>query len=354
MDDNMQYTQIVDEKTGEIKYVPVNPPKQADSPENGEAKGKKKKQSSWQSKPGGGRDHSSPYEGTRENKYGGEDYDEIVERGDFKVDNHLTDMFRNIQANNKRLRYDKRLQSGKLDGRRLTAYKTSDRLFKKKAIKHRDYQFTIMVDLSGSMFGSKNDREPENILESKMAIALSSVVKLSHSLEDANLRVAVVGMNNAVGLVKSFNEEVNDEAILGRFRTLVTSNDDEQGEAFMAGTSEAVAYEETVKYIMANTPPKRENVVIVLSDGAPGIDYNLENTPVVFEGKFKRTPSNIMKSEYSRNTDVLYRYWERQKAVKVFGIGIMHKATQIPNAKLVNSLDDLPRVINSLVENVLM
>src|SRR5690606_10558183 len=64
----------------------------------------------------------------------------------------LVEVMQGLEDNNKKLRYATRLQTGKLDGRRLTAYKTSDKLFKKKAIKHKDYQFTILVDTSGSMF----------------------------------------------------------------------------------------------------------------------------------------------------------------------------------------------------------
>jgi len=351
---NMKYTQKIDPKTGEISYVPETPPQ-------GQGDGKSKNKSGS----GGDKQYNPKSTQAASKELLGNNHDyELNERIlqdietdysifgnngrrlDFKPDNKLTKALEALEVNNKKLRYDRRLLSGKLDGRRLVAHKTSERLFKKKAIKHRDYQFTLLVDTSGSMF------------DSKITTAISSVSKIVQSLEQLNIPVAVWAMNNAVVLVKDYRETYDETDVMNRFKFSMSGQVKSDDDAvFAGGTSEYVAYEEALERAKANSTHKTKNVAIVLSDGAPGCRN--EYTPVFADGKVTE-----YKTEYSRHTgayqpsanrtDSLRTWWERRKfEIEAYGIGLYSDARQVTNAKSINNIKQLPEVMNNLIQNIM-
>lgn len=403
MNPNVKYTQKVDEKTGEITFVPDTPPQNGNGQGGGKGgQSKQSEDSQQQSNTSGGT------KGAEHHKDGDKDgnsdptkkgkkttnlkaiigdgqvvfpayylndikkeQDRLAEDYfDFTPNHKLEELLGNLEANNKKLRYAKRLQGGKLDGRRLTAYKTSDRLFKKKAIKHKDYQFNILIDTSGSMF------------HDSLMTAMSAVAKTVKAIESLGMPVAVWSMNLATGLVKDYNEEFNDETfkrnmvIMGggmiadrqrnthlsdkeyaaQMEAISTdktpqsiSNTKVRGiERFAGGTIENVAYEQSLAYSKAHSTAKTKPVFIVLSDGEPGGDLN--QVPLLIGDKIE-----YVKMPESGNTvPELRKWWERRSTeLTVYGIGIYSSCGQVPNNQTISDLEKLPEVMSDLVQQII-
>lgn len=404
MNPNVKYTQKVDEKTGEITFVPDTPPQNGNGGGGGQSGQSKQSEEGQQQSntPGGtkGAEHQKGDDGEHDNsdptKKGKKttnlkaiigdgqvvfpayylndikkEQDRLAERYfDFTPNHKLEELLGNLEANNKKLRYAKRLQGGKLDGRRLTAYKTSDRLFKKKAIKHKDYQFNILIDTSGSMF------------HDSLMTAMSAVAKTVKAIESLGMPVAVWSMNLATGLVKDYNEEFNDEtfkrnmvimgggmiadrdrnthlsdkeyaaemeAIMNDKTSQSLSNTKIRGiESFAGGTIENVAYEQSLAYSKAHSTAKTKPVFIVLSDGEPGGDLN--QVPLLIGDKIEY----VQMPEGGNDVSDLRRWWEKRATeLTVYGIGIFSSCGQVPNNQTINDLEKLPEVMSDLVQQII-
>lgn len=412
MQQGVKYTQVVDEKTGKITFVPDSPPEQGEGDGgggNGQGQNQQSQnpsQSQQQSQGGGSgggpqgsgekpeqgeegeqKDASgAPKRGKRtefntKHDIGGgvfwpkhvldevrndrEEYEE--EYFDFKENAKLNELLTGLEANNKKLRYSKRLQKGKLDGRRLTAYKTSDRLFKQKAIKHKDYQFNILIDTSGSMFYSE------------LMTAMSAVAKTVKAIEQLNMPVAVWSMNYALGLVKDYDETFDDErfkenmlimssgVVIDRENQSLSDSEVEQEIAemqngqltlgntnlrglnhFTSGTIENVAYEQSLAYSKANSGPKTKPVFIVLSDGEPG--GHLSKVPVLMGD----TVEYVEMPDTDNDVNSLRRWWEKRATeLTAYGIGIYSSCGQVPNSQTINDLEQLPEVMSDLIQQII-
>jgi hypothetical protein len=338
MNDKQTYTQVIDEKTGEIKYVPNTPPTPPEALAN--MAGDKNAKASGE-RPKRVKIDPDAEESLR---------NDIFSKLDLKLNDKLTDVLVNLAQNAKRLRYDRRLETGKLDGRRLTAYKTSHRLFKKKAIKDKHYQFTFLLDTSGSMGHSDDDGT------TRMQVACEVLVQTMQALEDPqiNIRSSVIGMNNAVMLLKDFGETLDTKEFVENVVESICgdASDDEDGDKmFMGGTSEMIAYREALDYIRKNTSnPKTTNVVIVLSDGAPGAGFS--PTPVYMDGNQELREVELDDSQNS--TSVLRAFWERNNEVMCFGLGIQSRAQQIPVSRQINTIKELPHVMSNLLTELMI
>lgn len=382
---DMKYTQVVDEKTGEIKFVPENPP--GNSQGNGDGKADKKQEREQREKEKSEKisgklpqDIKDPEAQTFITNLKNShvlvspnivsEYDDQIKyyheeqniRFDFAPNGKLNDVLNSLEANNKKLRYNKRLQTGKLDGRRLTSYKTSDRLFKKKSIKHKDYQFNIMIDLSGSMFGEK------------LIVAMNTAAKTTKALEEVGFKVAIWGVNLGVQLVKPYSEKFDDEKFKSLIKMQVCSvaMGEEGYEEYIAdiegnkergyvpdpadygekqlcgGTMEAVAYAEALKYSQAHSTDKTKHVAIVLSDGAPG--GSLYETPLMIEGNVTMVDHH----KYTSNrVDDLYKWWERHPEITGYGIGINSVCGQVPSNQTLDEVEKLPEVVSDLVQRII-
>ncbi len=410
MKPEVKYTQQVDEKTGKITFVPDTPsqdgnggnggqgqgqsqqsqgdPQQGkDQNQNGDpqdggdhTKGKPTEESDHQQRPG----HKKSHVGLKANICDGtvvfprhyldliqQERDEVADDYlDYSENHKLTELLNGLEANNKKLRYAKRLQGGKLDGRRLTAYRTSDRLFKKKAIKHKDYQFNILIDTSGSMF------------HSEILTAMSAVAKTVKAIEAIGMPVAVWSMNVALGLVKDYDESFNDDVftqnmlimsagvVIDRERNLQIMSEDELNKElhristdgdysidqsnlrvagqFAGGTNENVAYEQSLAHSKAHSTPKTKPVFIVLSDGEPG--GGLNQVPVLKGDKIEY----VEPPETGNDVSSLHKWWvQRETELTAYGIGIYSRCGQVPNSQTINDLDQLPEVMSDLVQQII-
>lgn len=416
MNPNVKYTQQVDEKTGKITFVPDTPPEQSQDQDQSQQNhqegqgeqqpqdGNGNPQNEGQGEKGNtGKGEGSKHDNGEETEKGQgipdgsekvkkkRDINEIIGKGelvvpayyleeiikgqdeiaddyfDFSANTKLTELLGNLEANNKKLRYAKRLQGGKLDGRRLTAYKTSDRLFKKKAIKHKDYQFNILIDTSGSMF------------HDSLMTAMSAVAKTVKSLEALGLPVAVWSMNLGTGLVKDYKEPFNEQQFIHNMRIMGAAmlidrqrydhlSDDEfnkmlenvrtdktqnalyrvSGKELAGGTIENVAYEQSLAYSKANSGAKTKPVFIVLSDGEPG--GSLSKVPVMIGDEIEY----VEMPDGGNQVGDLRKWWERKSGeLTAYGIGIYSACGQVPNSQTINDLEKLPEVMSDLVQQII-
>jgi len=313
------YTQQIDEKTGEIKYVPNTPP--PPPPQGGNEK----------------TERQSAIEREVESEMGDVDY---------TPDPNLSETLDNLLNNAKRLRYDRRLETGKLDGRRLTAYKTSKRLFKKKAINKRNYQFTFLLDTSGSMLYEHDDNG-----KSRMAMAMDAVARTVKALDEVDVQSSIFAMNSAFTEIKPFEDTFDDEAFTERVKASISGVYEDEGREVhnAGGTSEWVAYEQTIAYLKDHTHNGRTNVVIVLSDGEPGV--KTETTPVKLLGQ---ETVFVPTQRVNNRVQNLAKFWDNQTAVKAFGIGIQQKAKQVPTNKVVDDVSTLPSVLSNLLTELML
>ena len=312
----LTYTQQIDEQTGEIKYVPNTPPTPP---------------------PNGGGKPSSRTGDERE-------IEQTLQGANLEIDPKLAGTLENLLNNAKRLRYNKRLEVGKLDGKRLSAYKTSTRLFKKKAINTKNYQFTFLMDTSGSMLSRGGNTN------SSMEMSMEAVARIAKSLEEVNIRSSIFAMNCVFELVKGFDTPFDDTTFTERITENVCGQYEEDGRMVnnCGGTAEWVAYEQTVKYLQTHSPAKVTNVVVILSDGEPGT--GTQQTRVTIDGEPFLVPT---KGENDR-TSTLSHFWDRQTAVKVFGIGINRKARQVPVNRVVSDISTLPDVLSKLLTELML
>lgn len=307
------YTQVMGEN-GEIRYVPTTPP----PPEKESTRGSRNNEL---------------------NGYAEELYDDFC-KIDIKNE-ELTKVMENLITNNKKLRFNKRLENGKLDGNRLASYKTSKKLFKKKKISEKNYQFTFLIDTSGSMQGEALD------------MAVEAVISTVNSLEELKIRTSIFSMNMAFRQAKAIDEELNVDKVYKNiainfdsiFRQQIDGTLYEYNNA--GGTSEWVAYEETVNYLAKNTPPKVTNVVIILSDGAPGGEGYSE---VIIDNERR-----LVKIESKKNrTEELAKFWDKNRHILAYGLGIYRKATQVPTNKKIDDIKALPDVMGKLLTDLMM
>lgn len=318
------YTQVIDEN-GVIQYVPTTPP----TTEMGGDKPAK-------SQPRDDRDESILRE---------------LKQAQLAVDDKLTEVLTNLTENSKRLRYNRRLQTGKLDGRRLSAYRTSDKLFKQKAIKDKNYQFTFLIDTSGSMLsGQKVPNQKESV--TRIQTSLEAVARTVKSLEDIKIRSSIFGMNNSFRLFKGFDKPLDDDELIDQTYQALTDSYEDGGDGeeidCAGGTSEWVAYEQAVKYLDENSPPKVTNVVIIISDGEPGGVG--EFTQVIINGEEEFVERENGKDRNS----TLAQFWASRPKILAFGLGIGRRATQVPTNREINNINRLPEVMGNLLTELML
>lgn len=315
---NLTYRQVVDSKTGEIKFVPTTPP--TPPPISGGA---------------------PPENSRRMNKVAKNVLDTYLDNVDTNSSDKLKNVLEQLINNSKKLRYNRRLDTGKLDGRSLSQYKLTNRLFKKRAIKYKKYQFNIMLDTSGSMF------------DDKIELATSSIVQTVQALEELDISVSVWGMNLETALLKGFDETFDYNTFKKRLidngagMTSVDEDDDCDEENNCGGTNEMVAYKEAVTYARNNRASKEQSVLMILSDGAPNAEQDTVN--IYHKGEFNRRVPNIY-----ANTDTLRNFLERQTDFNVYGLGIRSDARQVPNNRRIEDVESLPVVMNNLIQGLML
>src|SRR5690606_11762690 len=114
------------------------------------------------------------------------------------------------------------------------------------------------------------------------------------------------------------------------------------GEEYNAGgTNERIAYDATLEYLRKSRKPKTQDVVIVMSDGAPNAERDETNVVMNIDGDEVIVPVDHNTSGHS----ALRKFWERQSDVSVYGIGIISDASQIPSSKRINTISELPNVM---------
>lgn len=118
-------------------------------------------------------------------------------------------MLASVMLDNKYDRFVKNRKTGKLDTRSLYKIETSSKLFKKReARKNKHYSVSLVVDCSGSMFGSK------------IKMAAECAEKLSKHLSKMGINNNIVVFNLGASELKPFNTRIYKD---GEIRELVQS-----------------------------------------------------------------------------------------------------------------------------------
>jgi hypothetical protein len=156
-------------------------------------------------------------------------------------------------------------------------------------------------------------------------MSLEAVARTVKTLDALKVKSAIFGMNNTLRLFKSFGAPLDDAKLLNdTYLALVEDYEDGEGEEVQAcnGTNEWIAYEQATKYITEHSTPKITNVVVVISDGAPG---GMGSTvQVTLEGEPFLVPNKGDKDSLS----TLARFWDKRPEFLAFGLGIGRKAEQ--------------------------
>ncbi len=241
----------------------------------------------------------------------------------------VSDVLRQLQENNKKLRFHKRLKAGKIDVHSLVNYRTSDKLFKVKAIKDYDYGFTVILDTSGSMISTD-----------KLGNAIKAIDEISIALKAVNIPLSIYGVNASLMLHKKPDEEISLDELKKRLAIQLA------GVNWAGGTNEMAATKLIYEQIMK--APHKKNIVIVLSDGQPNTEGS--RMPTYINGYWESNDS----LDGQNRCEYIADFWRRAKGVNVYGIGLRSHCEQVDRHMMLNDLDELPTLIGKLVEEVIL
>jgi hypothetical protein len=197
----------------------------------------------------------------------------------------------------------------------------------------------------GTLKDDDNDDAPTRI-----QMSLEAVARTVKTLQDMDIKSSIFGMNCSFRLFKSFDEPLDDAKLLhDTFKALAEDYDDDGNTINCAGgTSEWVAYEQATKYISEHSSDKVTNVVIILSDGAPGGSGG--TTQVILEGD----PIYVNHEGDKDSTGTLARFWEKRPEFLAFGLGIGRKAKQVPTNRQIDDITKLPAVMGNLLTELML
>jgi len=241
-------------------------------------------------------------------------------------------------------------KSGRLHGATLYRIPLGDeRIFRRKIVSRtKDVALSLVVDLSGSMYGEK------------VELALLSAFGMSMTLDRMNIKHEVIGFTTCMHhLTREQNKRLLDglrefESAMGRrpsrVEPIYMPIFKDFNQRFTADRRRAMAlapYEirlsqntdgESLEYAAARlmARPEARKIMIVLSDGEPCGGY----------GSIKEQAYHLKK--------VVRRLIE--SGVDVFGIGIMTSAVEAfyPAYEIIHDLSDLPGTVMATMEKMLV
>jgi cobalamin biosynthesis protein CobT len=273
--------------------------------------------------------------------YGGMDEtlpDDLV-KSTVKVD--LTDKvfkqrLKNIMHDNA---YDRRVRGrkrGKLDMRSL--YKVpakQDNVFTlKQARKNKEYNVMLVVDESGSM----NDGKSE--------IAADCTVFLAKAFAGIHVNTAVIGFNQFISIRKHWEADIDYNTLHESIRTM----NHNRGIAYNCDWDAL-----NMAYQMFKKAPKGNNVLVMLSDGAP-----VNNKPTFIDAT-QTSPIELAAPKNTNSLDYedkesrhhLHALVRSNRNVDSIGIGILEGGWQVPNHIVVKSVNQLkPMLIKELRQRI--
>lgn len=246
---------------------------------------------------------------------------------------------KSIMTDNK---YDRKIpkrRKGRLDSHSLWRAKVgAENVFRQKQErKNKDYHVVLLIDLSGSMHGTIDRRDPES--QVKYEAAIEQALFMAETLEKVEIAFTIMGFNCGVHIFKESHQTLKKLSkvkirnnILRVLRTRWGENHDYQG--LLAG------YEKL-------KGDKHGKVLMVFSDGAPSTCHRDADC---YEHFGRKLPESI----WELNQDdpaVLRNLVLAHKDVTTIGVGLDSHVVEgiYPKHVLVESLADFkPKVLNAL------
>jgi len=241
-------------------------------------------------------------------------------------------------------KYDRRLRGrtrGKLDMGRLPKVPMMARnvFMRKQSRKGKAYNVVLLVDESGSMS------------EDKGWAAAEATIFLLSQLDGLNINTAVIGFNQMIAVHKPWTGTSDYEAIyeaIGQQGHVEPYHEVSDSGYNCDYDAMHFAYEYFNK-----SPDEGENILIMLSDGAPA--HRDDAVRVVdHKGKpIKGFKPHKLDYRLKREREHLNKLATSYKDVHSVGIGIFEGGWQIPEHFIIHSLDDLkPTIIKTLGKKI--
>jgi hypothetical protein len=176
-------------------------------------------------------------------------------------------------------------------------FKTEAREQKESESEEMDYAITLMIDLSGSMQGSRKIQE-----------AFKSAVVLSETLNNLGIHFEIVGFQDILLEFKSFSEHL-DEPMRKKLNQLIleVNNSNPEGHNKAGDNDDGACLLEASKHLADQTA--KNKFLVVISDGEPAMDSGKKN-----QSQLDRELKEAV-AEITVNTNQ-----------KLIGIGLMSKA----------------------------
>lgn len=234
-------------------------------------------------------------------------------------------------------KYDRRLRGrtrGKLDMGRLPKVPMMARnlFMQKQSRRGKNYNVTILVDQSGSMSGAKSKRAAE--------VGLF----LLNAFDKIGINTCIIGFHDEIQVYRDWGSKKKYDDVYKDLLGNYGGNEDYDAMHF--------ALEHFNK-----APDEGENILLMLSDGAPTLDGHHE----VYDEKHKRINFKFHEGdrdgtgewEWKNEEEHLHHLVESYTHVKSIGIGIFAGGWQIPEHFVIQTLDDLkPTIIKVLGQKI--
>jgi len=229
-----------------------------------------------------------------------------------------------ILQENQRKGEVRNLKSGSIDVKNLHRYPTSGRIFKTKSIGGKDYNISVLIDLSGSMrYIGK--------IEALMILAPSVISILNSTFN----KVEVIAFNCVTEVLQDINEKLTVDEITRKLKKTWddANEEDKNGNQKCSGTHDWVAIDKARESLMTTEGKK---FIMTLSDGAPNCDYYGNVCPF---NPHETTNLNIptLRDKLRKEIDKA-----KKQGIECFGVGILTDSVSkyYPNYYVVNDLSD--------------
>lgn len=199
-------------------------------------------------------------------------FDEQKDLADYKLNlakhqgviNTLHALINSILKDNAIKRYNRPFKRGKLDAKRMYKYISTDnlRIFKRpRVVSEKNYLMTIVVDMSGSMYGSRAQYAKEG------------TIVLAETLERLGFPYEIIGYNGNTYNFKKFDEPLVREHIptIGK-----ANGDNNEVKVIKVMDKHLSAYDPTVKY---------KKSVFFITDGGSANAYATKKAVTELEAK---------------------------------------------------------------------
>lgn len=189
-----------------------------------------------------------------------------------------------------------------------------------------DYRFTLLVDLSGSMF-----------VGGKITKTFRGTVLLAEALERAGVKVEILGFQDELIIFKAFNEPLN-QAVRDRMAGMPAevTNANPGGHNKAAHNDDGFCVDAAAKRLAAQEGTQR--FLVVLSDGTP-------------------VPSSAHRGRQWDLHRIIQEIRERRE-VKLVGVGLGpgtdHVKTFYPNHAVMEEMQEFPENMVGLFEDLII